>query len=81
MGKYEFTSYPHSVFTSNGELLPAVDKSKLMDILEEYAKEDFSCSSSSDDLINANSLQQVQHARNCTVIDGMVVVQEMEKTK
>ena len=39
LGKYEFSSYPRSLFDSSGVLLPTIDKSKLMSALEECAKD------------------------------------------
>ncbi len=39
LGKYEFSSYPRSLFDGNGGLLPTVDKSKIMGALEVYAQE------------------------------------------
>ena len=75
--------YLRSLFDNNGELLPTIDKSKLMVSLEECAKEDITDSQAESDnssINNGNSVpQEMQQTRSCTVIDGMAVVQEMGK--
>ena len=70
-GQHEFMSLPRVPFKLSGDLLPCIDKSKMMDVL--------------DDLPNKISvdLQDVTNVhltpRTATVIDGMAIVQTMGK--
>lgn len=75
LGTYEFSTYPRSLFDSSGQLLPTVDKSKLMSALEACSPVTTTVTATND----AASSQTGLDNENCTVIDGMAVVQEMGK--
>ncbi|MEW8548339.1 MAG: hypothetical protein AB2693_32955 [Candidatus Thiodiazotropha sp.] len=68
IGKFEFTTFPRSLFDGSGKLLPVVNKSQLMSIVETY----------SDRQEETKETKSEQEQKTC-VIDGMALVQEMGK--
>ena len=83
LGEYEFSSFPRSLFSSDGKLLPTRDKSKLMAALETLAGEG-DCQYQADQDEPLHPTQHEPHddkerAKRCAVIDGMTIVQEMAK--
>ena len=68
LGKYEFSSYLRSLFDNNGELLPTIDKSKLMVSLEECAKEDITDSQAESD--NYQSVMETVFLRKCSRLEA-----------
>ena len=72
IGRYEFSSLPRSMFAVDGTLLPCTDKSNLMSALESLPNRENQCE---------NEIHTDANVNECkvTIIDGMAVVQEIDK--
>ena len=65
-GHYELTPHPRSVFDATGQLLPAVDKCKLMHILESITPP------------SPENMQVEQDRWDCVIIDGMAILHQIQ---
>ena len=77
IGQYEFTSLPQALFSMTGVLLPCIDKSKLMTILEVSPKDGPADCAKLPENVSVNDVQLPQ--KEVTIIDGIAVVHAIGK--
>jgi len=76
--KHEFTVTPRALFASDGTILPCLDKSKLMHLLNKLA----TAETPQVDQQPEDRMDTTQDApsRKTALVDGMVLLQKMAKT-
>ena len=72
IGNFELSGVSRSLFASDGSLLPATDKSKLLHILEHLPAE-----KANDDGTDVTMQQAAEVPNKTLIVDGMVIVHQL----